>query len=821
MAVRIQVEADAAHAKAAFADIRKSLREAGEEGKAFADIDFSKPELKDLEADLRRIDQQWRELLKVGRGETAAGARAGVSKGAYVDWLDVSEGIGRQYSNADAAERQRANVGRRILNDTRWTPPPPPTPPTPTPHDDGGGGLGGLLGFLGGPIKAAVGFTLAQAGITGGIDAITGHYKDAEREDTMNDDLMRRLHDTTGSFLDLRKQVQGVSDTIHVMQNEGQALTAEWVRLTNTTKATNAEQAVAFAGGVARGFGIAPGAMVSTLGSAAYQGEDPRRFALLIGEAMHQGGQGGQIETVMQALLRWTETASRSGFDHSNVDAFAAMYAGMNATGSPALKGANAEALIGQMNSAFMNGGGGGLAGQILTYNAFRQHGVSNPFETQFRLSEGMFARLPDGTTGFDAVRGQIGRMYGGADKYRRWDAEASYWGISPAQAEQMDRYKPADLQGSQRYLQAAGIDLTKINPSGLADILNAMDPHANLDQMRSSLLGRTGDQALSQADQTALKGASGDALRRLLVQDFGKAGTPKTEGQMIIEASTRFENSMTNAAQTMVVPINALKDQLGSLIGPLMGRIADTLDRAYPKKLDDLSAPGRLVDGASKFLHRQIDDNPLNLMFAHQDGAYEAAPNGVAKFGTIEDGVAADAAQLLRNQTKKGQRSIAQIVRGWDTSPGDAGKLPGYISRVAGRLGIDPNADYDMHAAGHLQALIDAMAPEETGARVKDKDALQRGVNRALGIANPAKPAGGGLGGWHRDPLEVHVKAAPLVVVHQDARGIVLGQQQVPITHVPAPSPAGTKPVQAAPSVPPPAAPKPPVNLAMTPAGY
>jgi hypothetical protein len=849
VAVTVQVAADAQQATAEFNRLNDILRRTGQAGKALGDIDFSHPELKEVEADLRRIEERWREIQRVGRSETASGVRAGIRQNLYSNPLEYAAGAARQYAgNQDEATRRTAQIGRIVLEGTSGALPPVPPPPPQSDDDeeedenekrrrrrgggDSGGGEGGdgALSLLLSPFKAAIGFTLAQAGLSGTMNAITSHYGDAEREDVMNDDLLRRLNDAGAGFDELRNQVRSTSESIHVLQTEGQALTAEWVKLTSTTREGDAASAVSFAGGVARGFGVAPGMLVHGLGEASALGEDPRRFALLLGEAMHQGNQTGQIETVLSALLHWTETATRLGYENNRTDAFASMYAGLNATGSPALRGANAEALINQMNAAFMHGGAAGLPGQILTYEAFRQHGVSDPYEVQYRMSQGMFAPIRDGgPTGYEAVRDAMSRMYAGTSNYRRWDAEANYWGITPGQAQQLDRFKPADLSFTQKYLADAGIDLSKVNSSGLGDILKAMDPRADIEAMRKELLGRQGDQALSADEAKSLREAQDpEDIRKLLVQDYGRHGLQKTEGQEIIQASARFSNALSNAASILVEPVNALKDQLSYNIGPTIQRIAEALERAYPSThMDDLSlgsdlfgngidAPptpelgdkgnpegppvnGQMNPSLMATIGNGVTHNPLNLMFNGQQEATGKRSNGVAMFPTLRDGIHAEGRQLLYDQERHGAQSIADIIRQWDTSPGDAPKLPGYIGGVARTLGVDPNAPFDLRHGDNLANLIMAMAPHETGKIGSwDQDKVFWGANDALADRakdyKGPKPLRVPMDGVSDAPqgVQVEIRTTPLTVIHKDAKGAPIATEHLPVTTVTAPKAAG-----------------------------
>jgi hypothetical protein len=829
VAVNVPISADPTQVVRAFEEIRRVIREAGQEGRALADIDFSHPELKDLEADLRRVDANFRDLRKVGRGETARAARNEV----FTDALDLaSPAVDKIFPSKTDAARFVSQSGSYVLNGTRFAPPPPapPAPPAPPkpPNDDSedgdddykgkpkpqgggeGGGAGAILDLVGGPLKAALGFALGAAGISGAMKGIGDAYGGAEQEDVRNDSLMRRMQDASTGFADLRDKVRGLADTIHVQDNEAQALTESWVRLTGATDSAIAVRDATFAGSVARGMGLQPGALNQTIGTASYLGEDPRQFAMLIGETMREGRQTGQPEQVMAALLHWTEASTRALVTHSDVSGFAAMYSGLNATGLPGLRGQNAENLIGQMNSAVSQGGNAGVAGQILTYNAFRQNGVSDPYQIEYDLSGGMFEKLGKGTV-FDGVRGQINQMYAGQSNYRRWDAEAHYFGISPRQAAALDSYKPGDVSKASDYLAANNIDLSKLNGESLASINSVMGANGGaLDDWRKKVLARTD---ITQQEKDGLTAAkSPDEVRKMLVTTLGAHGVDETDGQKVIRASADMSNAFERAISGFVGPISDLKDSFARMLGPV-GRIADDLDREYGKSgageaMADFSAAAngdkdaraRTADRVANHVADALvpwkriglnlstgkaeqRNNPLNLM---GDGRYQPdlmgiAGNGVGIFPSLADGVAADGNQLLINQERKGQRTVSDLVRGWDTSPGDAPKLPGYIAHVAQRLGVDPNKPFNLRDGNNLERYINAAAPEEDRA-INDTVSAHAGAQKALGYAPTAAQH------------HVTVTASPIVVHVMDGKGKVIETKHVPVTTVSAPTAAGVK---------------------------
>lgn len=832
MSVKIPVQADVQGAVRSFEDIRTAIERAGQAGRQIEDLDFSHPELQGMEEELRRVQKRWEELLRVRAGATASEVRKGVDSGAVSGPLDF---LGPNAWSGPSDSRYGGNLPdhiRRLLFSGEGLRPAPAageSGPAPTSGKggstatqtadeadaaeeeaeaeghrrrsggggNGGGGEGGggagidALSAIGGPAKMAVGAILGAAGLRGGLSVVTSHMGDAEREMVANDGLMRRVSETGESFDQLLHTVRATSQSIHVLQTEGQALTEQWVRMTSETRGTAAASAVNFAGGVARGFGVAPSLMVGGLAQAQTQGEDPRHFAMLLGEAMHQGNMGGQLENTMQAMLRWSENANRMGYEHANTESFSALYAGMNASGAPQLRGSNAENLINQENSALSAGGGGGLAGQALMLTVAERHGVTNMDQWRVLQSEGMFARMPDGTTIRDAAHQAINRMYGNASRDRKALAGAALTGMTPAQWLAQENVTSADLEGTNRYLSSMGINLEKVNPTGIAGITSALDPHADLSAIRTQLLAR---RDLQGSDATALRTATtGDEMRRAIVSTYAHSGMQGSMGQDIINANANLSNTLTNAASLLVGPVTALKDAVSSINGPVQ-KIAEALnadgtgghDAALSAPADAVAANaardagvdaagGGASHGLLGRLSARVGNNPLNLMYNDQAGTYAGTAGHVARFDTLENGLAAAGWQLLRNQEVKGQRTIADLVRGWDTSPEDAPKLPGYIADVGRRLGVDPYKPYSLRSGNNLERIEDAMAHDEVGHGIDDAGALKRGGDRARS----------------RD-VNVHIHGSTHTIRIEDQHGNLKGKVQVPFTASSGPVPAG-----------------------------
>ena len=75
MSVNIGISANPSQVVNAFDSVRDAIRRAGQEGRAFRDLDLSHPELAGFATDLGRMQQQLEDLMRVSQGATARSAR--------------------------------------------------------------------------------------------------------------------------------------------------------------------------------------------------------------------------------------------------------------------------------------------------------------------------------------------------------------------------------------------------------------------------------------------------------------------------------------------------------------------------------------------------------------------------------------------------------------------------------------------------------------------------------------------------------------------------------------------------------------------------
>lgn len=596
MTVRIPISADASSVNNAFEQIRTSIRRAGQEGKNFADLDLSHPELARFSADLAKVQQQF-EALARARGSTAAAVRQ-LSAPDFLGWY---EGHGRQFPETTDRMRHESTVGRYVLSGTRWAPPamPPGGPGAPgSPGSPPGGPPGGplvpgspmavppsgpgqthggatsswsaLSGSMGNAMLGSAGgfgrLLLAQAGVQGAAALMGAAVGQGQHEAIATDQLGRTLRDLDTGFGALRESVRATAEGMQLTYEEAHRLSMSWARLTNETSADGVRNGVRLATGFARSYGIDPNGATSTFGRAQYLGQDPRRFATLIAEAVQHGGMSGQTEQVMQALLRWTESSARAMSSPNAVADYADLYARLSGSGIPGLRGANAEAVLGQVNNAVTQGGMAGEAGQYLTYRALSRYGVSDPYDQRRIREGGMFEPVGEnGPAALYAILGEISRMYEGLPNNRMLAAGANYTGLSMRQYE---GFLGARANGSfsalTSGLRAAGISAQDVDPGALNEMVQVAGA-SDLGPWRDRLLSRG---SLSTAQRTRIQGAQGDdQLRSVLMQVLNETGKMATPGSDTAQSMANLSNALTDAGSGLLPAVNSARDVFSKMV--------------------------------------------------------------------------------------------------------------------------------------------------------------------------------------------------------------------------------------------------------------
>jgi hypothetical protein len=830
MTVKIAVSAEAEDVLRSLEKIREAIKRSGQEALNFSKIDLSHPELQFVAADLKVVQERLDGLHKVARGDTAAGFRSalGAAKmgpsdflARHQEWLDH---VNQRYPDAADRNRHITNFGRAVFGGTQFSPPPPPEAP---PGGGGGGtrpaggGGGGGLADIGGPAlgiaKAASMFMLVQAGITKVADMATRAVDQAEAEAMANDTLMRHVRDTGVDFEHLRDAVRETATGLRLTDDQMQRLSLVWTKATNERSVDNVMANVNVAGGFARGYGMDPGAAVGAFARASYLGEDPKKFAMPIGDAVQAGGQTGQVTEVMQSLLHWSETASKLIVTGSNLEGYAAMYSGMNATRQPGLMGQNAESLIGQIDSSVRQGGAMGDASMAVTYRAFGRIGITDPFEVKYRLDGGMFDKVgKGGETNYELLRDEVNREYAGMPRFQRLGAMAGMIGINTRQAEALDRFEQGAMGLTSEVLKRYNLNWNNIDSSALSDI-GEVAGSSSLSGMRDKILGR---KDVSDADRASIGGASGEGLREGLIRFLAEHGMDKTVATRAQQSEADLSNALTKAGGGLIGVIADMKGATSGLIEGV-GQLSDVLGKWYEGIQKKPDAPA--YDGSGLPV---MDENGVQLNNAGKpyvppgpraDGTGlssggTAGPVGVTATGagmTVEERALLDA---LSGGESKGDYNARNRLGAYGRYQFIDSTRNGLLRQMGLPIGTPLNDELQDRMALKLAKQAGwhpGMTPEQSDAALRgiwvslpggkeentSMDTWTKRLNNAMrdevGRGTPLPADDPGRRGLNYDS-QGRATISPLRVIHETGDGSPIGEEYLPVSMVPAPRATG-----------------------------
>ena len=224
----------------------------------------------------------------------------------------------------------------------------------------------------------------------------------------------------------------------------------------------------------------------------------------------------------------------------------------------------------------------------------------------------------------------------------------------------------------------------------------------------------------------------------------------------------------MAAGAASLFAPLGAMLYS-----GKLNGNEDEALKQLYGENymgptLENKGPDMSGIDGSSP-ARRNL--NPGNINFAGQKGATK---NGrFAKFETVEAGVAQMYKQLAKYE-REGLNTIEKIISRW--APPEENDTEGYIRFVSGKMGLDRDAQISMSNPAQAASLISAMAKQESGWALTDRQ-LWGGVGQAhpmtqagaMSGINMAQGGGGGSSSVSIGQITVQTQAT-------DARGIASG---------------------------------------------
>lgn len=569
----------------------------------------------------------------------------------------------------------------------------------------------GLMGLLGGVVALGVGKVVS--GVMEKIDQ-------AEQNNIAYDRLKRTLGDVNVSFDGLKTLIHDSANNLAITFDEAGKLSTQFAKLANLPDDQYKQLAPELGTGVgfARAFGLDPSQSIGVFGQLrgsrnTNNDQDTRRMALLIGETIAKSDAFAKADEVLEAIGNYTTSQTRMSMGRANVAGFAGEFSALVGAGVPGLDPAGAASLLNRINSSLMAGGAKGEASQFFTSMVANRMGL-DPIQAAIMREGGAFA-TNDMMFGADSAAYRFGiRGPGGSgtflqntldtlrQKYRDPRmlamAAANHLGIGINPAMELLRIQPNQMGELQRGLEGAGIDMSALNASGIANLAKVYTGSASDRQaVANSLYGRTGAQALTSTEadrlRTVMAGGDAEAQKKVLAELVASRDQEKTTGSDIRDSKNLLDNIKTAIADKLIPLVTEMRHGVmaiagvgkdGMTPGKLQERViraeyddkADQIKQRYQAKIDE--ATERYNEAKSRSLtvpneaEAKMDDR-MEMQKAINDRVAQAQKDMAAAEAEIK-GI-----QSQRDKELSANRSAADAQ----------------IDRAYGRGGSNPPADW------------------------------------------------------------------------------------------------------------------------------
>ena len=472
----IRFSADPTSVLRAMQDIQRAIQRAGQEGKAFSDMDLSHPELKDLERDMSRLRSSMLALQRISPGsQFTRGLRDSGQAGRDPWAVDWQRAFPEQQHRERALQRLAQGSGHAYGMDGAGGRPP------------AGGAFGG---FPGAGQVGALARTVLPLAMGGGIVAsMMRGLREGDQTSQPVDTLMR-FDELGRTFDELRDSVTGLVTRFGLANAEAARLTEGYARASGEVEgATDAvKDSVAFA----RGLGMNAEGTTSSFGSLQFSGaferQDRREFATMLAEMIGRSGMYARGDELLGQVTRMADRVWESTLEAPNTRAIMEMYAAMfdvsAATGKTALKGAAGERILSAADAGIR--GAGDEAKEFFMYRALS--GVTGDIYKQRYLRDYGAFGTPDQAFGdgdtrplFRIVMDQFRHDAAGLNnQHAEYSALGGFFGLTSRQAKALmavdDQMRKSGLGEMGWLMEQSGVDMSSMDASGLGQIAKIIE---------------------------------------------------------------------------------------------------------------------------------------------------------------------------------------------------------------------------------------------------------------------------------------------------------------------------------------------------------
>lgn len=768
--------------------------------------------------DLKYFVQQSEKLLKI-QGELRNRMQKSGQQGQnpfMANWsnlyLNESTRLKRQqealiFLGASFEDEQRPNTPK--------PPKPAPTPPVPrNPGRGGGNGQGGgpanpwvqqggriltsglnAAGPIGGVASQAVGTGMASGfgaglmGLLGGVlalgvgkavSSVMENLDKAERNNIEFDTLKRTIGDVNVSFEGLKSLIENNATNLGITFDEAAKLTTQFSKLGNVTPENYKELGGELANGVgfSRGFGLDPAMGMSFFGQMrgvrmTSNDQDSRRMGLLIGETIAKSDAFAKADEVMESIAGYVTSQTRSSLNRANVAGYAGMFSALTSSGIPGLDVAGTSGLLSRVNSALMGGGAKGEASQFFSSMVANSMGL-NPMQMAIMREGGAFA-TNDSMFGEGSIASRFGIQGPGGnktflqgtldmlrrkypDKNMQAMAASNHLGISMGQAMSLLMIDPNQMGALQKGLEASGVDMSRLNSSGIANLTKVYGSDADRQGLAQSLLRRDGDDALTATEAERLRNVmssgSTEEQKKVLTELIATREQERTMGTDIRDSKAILDNIKTSLAEKLIPLTQEMRHGIMYLAGKDKDLtpqqiMEDVIQREYKGKANGITGRYAPQIEAQAERYRRAQARSLNVISPEEANLPReeqlAAVNERVKAAQAE---MADAEKEINRLKGERDAELEANSRNADT----AVKKMYRDSDASSQLLEDRD--------GSFEALVEAMFEQESNGRHTDKNGnLTTSPKGARGISQ-VMPATGTDPGFGVAPLQNHSEA-------------------------------------------------------------
>lgn len=584
--------------------IQGAIRQTGQAGKAFSDIEFPTGKFKDATNHLNAMKDRLEQMRKTSFGKSVINRMESFGhdserfwewdwKRAYKDPKIGAFNRNRFFHGADLRSSERMGLGHTVLEGMGLR-----------------AGVGAMGRAAGGAALARTGGMAAQAGMGGALGGVgiagvagaavgggvvaglwtafsKGHSEFLQSMESV-DSISRALGE---SFKGLQDKTGHLGSELELSAAQASALSKTFIQTAGASD-SGAIARAEFAGLFGRGYGLDPNSSAQQFAKAELVGtgntkQEQRDLASAIAMTLESSGMQARTEQVMSEMVAQIAQIASSQKREATAAEFSRYGEMLGATyQNPALRGGTGTAMLNQFNAL---GSGGGEQGEAFSWYAYSNAVGGDPYRVQ-RLQQAPLTTtprelfndpsLPNITKAeliHEAVKVWAQGMPGGTPKEQYGYTFAQMTGGEITTGQElysvMEERWPQERGKARGFLDYAGQfgDISKLNPSGmnvLADIYGGLGDRSEERKDELKAIGQdyldSGELSASVADKLKTILSTNDpteALEQYLPRLAFETGAIKSEAAQYREATANLSNSLAELGEHIVPLTTSIKN--------------------------------------------------------------------------------------------------------------------------------------------------------------------------------------------------------------------------------------------------------------------